>query len=298
VAGSTSTHYPSVERFKLVDGVPGSSPDRVYKGFGDLIAASPNGTMYAFGGYSQPGIFAFGPRGVKPIRRFQFSGPGRCGDSSSEETTVSAIATDSQRYLFAAIYTYAGARKRGARVGNRAKSGGVPCNGVAIFAPDASGPVAPVRTIPLRRAIITGIAVDSNDNLYVAELPYTVVEFTNAVSDPKRARVFHTESPAHVSSVATDGAGDVFISNVNYGYKTGWIDRYSPSAKGKGPPTSQVVLQGSNLHLLYAIAVRHRELFAADGYNHIDLYHALANGGQSPFDSFAASDPSSVAVGP
>ena len=287
VAVTTSTHYPSVERFKLVNGVPESSPDRVYKGYGGLVAVSSNGTMYAFGNYSQGGIYAFGPRGNKPLRKIEFSGPRHCGDSSGEETSVSALASDAQGNLFAAIYTYAGGRPRR-----------VPCNGVAIFAPDANGKVAPVQTISLPDAIITGIAVDASDNLYVAELPYTVVEFTNAVSGPKPGRVFHTESPTHVSSIATDGAGDVFISNINYGYQTGWIDRYAPHAKGKGPPTSQIVLQGSKLHDLIAIAAGHHELFVADGYDSVDLYHARQNGGQSPFDSLAANDPSSVAVGP
>jgi hypothetical protein len=298
VAVTTSTHYPSVERFRVVHGLPDSTPDRVYEGYGSLIAVSGDGTLYAFGGiYSGRDIYAFGPRSTKPLRKIEIPSPGRCGVSSSEETTVSALAADAQGYLFAAIYTYAGGLARRTHGGVPAKSG-VPCNGVAVFAPGANGKVSPVQTIPLRRAIITGIAVDARDNLYVTEDPYTIAEFTNAVTDPQRTRVFHTKSPAHVSSIATDDAGDVFISNINYGYKTGWIDRYSPSAKAKGPPTSEIRFQGSSLHFLRAIAVGQRVLYDLDGSDSVDLYHALKNRSQSPFYSFAANDGSALAIGP
>ena len=299
VSVTTATHYPSVERFRIVHGVPESTPDRVYQGYGGLIAVSGDGTLYAFGNVSSGGgIYAFGPRGTKPVRRLEIPSPGRCGVSSSEETEISALAADPQGYLFAAIYTYAGLGSRTHGVVS-AKSGGVPCNGVAVFAPGANGKVEPVQTIPLRgRAIITGIAVDRHDNLYITEAPSRIAEYANAVTDPQRTRVFHTTSSAHVSSIATDDAGDVFISNVNYGYKTGWIDRYAPSAKSKGPPTSEILFQGSNLHFLRSIAVRRRVLYDVDGFDSVDLYHALKNGRQSPFYSFAANDASAVAVGP
>ena len=300
VAVTTATHYPSIERFRIVHGLPDSTPDRVYEGYGGLIAVSGNGTLYAFGNISSRyDIYAFGPHGSKPVRKFDIPSPGRCGVSSSEETEISALAADAQGYLFAAIYTYAGDVASGTHRVVPAKSGSVPCNGVAVFAPGANGKVEPVQTIPLgRRAVITGIAVDPHDNLYVTESPYTIAEFTNAVTNPQRTRVFHTTSSAHVSSIATDDAGNVFISNVNYGYKTGWIDRYSPSAKSKGPPTSEILFQGSNLHFLRAIAVGRRVLYDVDGSDSVDLYHALKNGSQTPFYSFAANDASAEAVGP
>jgi hypothetical protein len=300
VAVTTATHYPSIERFRIVHGLPDSTPDRVYEGYGGLIAVGGDGTLYAFGGVSSGGdIYAFGPRGTKPVRKLEIPSPGRCGVSSSEETEISALAADAQGYLFAAIYTSAGALAPRTHGTVPAKSGGVPCNGVAVFAPDANGKVSPVQTVPLgRRAIITGIAVDPRDNLYITEVPYTVAQFTNAITDPRRTRVFHLKPPAHVSSIATDDAGDVFISNVNYGYKTGWIDRYSPSAKPKGPPTSEITFQGSNLHFLLSIAVGRRVLYDVDDFDSVDLYHALQNRSQSPFYSFAASDVSAVAIGP
>jgi hypothetical protein len=300
VAVTTATHYPSIERFRIVHGLPESTPDRVYEGYGGLIAVAGDGTLYAFGNVASGGdIYAFGPRGTKPARKLDIPSPGRCGVSSGEETEISALAADAQGYLFAAIYTYAGGVAPGTDRAVPAKSGRVPCNGVAVFAPGANGKVSPVQTIPLgQRAVVTGIAVDPRDDLYITEDPYSIAEFTNAVADPQRSRVFHTKAPAHVSSVATDDAGDVFISNVNYGYKTGWIDRYSPGAKAKGPPTSQIRFQGSNLHFLVSIAVGRRVLYDVDDFTSVDLYHALQNRSQSPFYSLAANDVSAVAIGP
>jgi len=300
VAVTTATHYPSIERFRIVHGLPESTPDRVYEGYGGLIAAAGDGTLYAFGNVASGGdIYAFGPRGTKPVRKLEIPSPGRCGVSSGEETEISALAADARGYLFAAIYTYAGGLPPRTHGAIPAKSGGVPCNGVAVFAPGAHGKVSPVQTIPLgQHAVVTGIAVDPRDELYITEDSYTIAEFTNAVTDPRRSRVFHTKAPAHVSSVATDDAGDVFISNVNYGYKTGWIDRYSPGAKAKGPPTSQIRFQGSNLHFLVSIAVGRRVLYDVDDFTSVDLYHALQNRSQSPFYSLAANDVSAVAIGP
>jgi hypothetical protein len=145
------------------------------------------------------------------------------------------------------------------------------------------------------------IAVDSADNLYIGSYPRNILQYANAVNSPKRTRVFHTRSPAHVASLATDPAGDVFISNTNFGYETAWIDRYAPDSKAKGPPSSEIQLAGtSHLHMLYSIAVHGHDLYAADGAPVVDLYHARKNGPQIPFHSLAlqASHVTAVAVGP
>jgi len=299
VAVTSATHYPSVERFHLVNGVPESTPDRTYDGYGFLIAVSTNGTLYSFGQIGDYGIYAFSPRSNKPARRIEIHSPEHCGLSSGGESTISAIATDAKGYLFAAIYSYDGGATARTRPLAPAASTRVPCDGVVVLAPNAKGKAKPVQTITLgRHTIITGIAVDHADNLYITEDPYKIVEFANAVAAPERTRVFHTKAPAHVSSIATDDAGNVFISNVNYGYKTGWIDRYAPAANGKGPPNSRIMLEGSRLHFLLATAVRRRELFAVDTFDQVDVYHARAKGPQSPFYSFPANDASSIATGP
>ncbi len=301
VAVETATHHTSIERFHLVGGIPQGNPDHVFDGYTGPIAVSAYGpTLYAFGYLRSPStIYAFVPRNDQPDRTLKIPGPGRCGVSSGEVWAITAVAADPAGYLFAAISTYAEAPSHRRTAIVPAKSGGVPCNGVAVFAPDANGKVQPVQTIPLgRHTTITGIAVDPADNLYITEDPYTIAEYTNAVTNPQRSRVFHVKSPAHVSSIAADDEGNVYISNINYGYQTGWIDRYAPSAKGNGPPTSQILFQGSSLHFLLATAVRRRELFAADDFTRVDLYHSRHNGAQSPFYSFPTTNVSALAVGP
>jgi sugar lactone lactonase YvrE len=292
VSVSTSTHYPSIERYRLVNGVPETKPDRVYGGYGGFLALSDDGTLYVSGSDLSGDnlIFAFSPRNAKPVRTIRVPNPRRCGASSGEQWSVSALASDSQGYVFAAIYSYAGGAPR--------RMLHVPCEGVAIFAPDANGKANPVQTISLGHAVVTGLAVDGSDNLYLSSYPFKVIEYANAVTAPKRTRVFKTHLPARFTSLATDGAGNLFISNTEYGYKTGWIDRYAPTAKPKGPPTSEIQLEGSNLHMLFSIAVAGRDLYASDTSQSVDLYQARKNGPQSPFYSFAASNVTSVAVGP
>jgi hypothetical protein len=301
----TTSNRPAVDRFQLVNGIPQAKPDRVYSGYGGAaIAASSDGTLYVNDTYSSDGlIYAFNGGGAKPDRTIHVAYPKHCGVSSGGQTVFPAIATDSQGNLFVAVYTYdGGAATRAYAALSPGTSTRVPCNGVAIFAPDANGSVNPIQSIGFGRgAFIDAIAVDAADNLYVGDYPYNILQYANAVNSPKRARVFHTRSPAHVSSLAVDAAGEIFISNTNFGYQTAWIDRYAANAKAKGPPTSEIQLAGaSHLHMLYSIAVRGRDLYAVDGNPGVDLYHARKNGPQTPFHSsvLKAAHVTALAVGP
>jgi hypothetical protein len=300
VSVSKATHYPSIERFPVVNGLPAKNPDEVYEGYGGPIAASADGTLYVAdaGAGKDFTIFAFSPQSSKPSRKFEVPMPGRCG-AYSGAATIPAITADAQGNLFAAIYTYPQARThQGQRDASR-RSALVPCSGVAVFAPDATGKAKPIQTITLPRGSdIVSLAVDAKDNLYVADFPSKVIEFANAVAGPSSTRIFHAKSEARFSSLATDAYDNVFISNTYYGYKTAFINRYSPSAKANRPPTSQILLQGSGLHYLISVAVLRGVLYAADGFESIDLYHARKNGGQIPFYSLAASDIASIAAGP
>ncbi|MGA7356025.1 MAG: hypothetical protein WA431_06190 [Candidatus Cybelea sp.] len=301
----TTSNRPAVDRFRLVNGVPQSKPDRIYSGYGGAaIAASSDGTLYVNDTYSSNGlVYAFDGGGTTPDRTLQIAYPQHCGVSSGGQSVFPAIATDPQGNLFVAVYTYdGGAATRAHAKVSPGSSTRVPCNGVAIFAPDANGSVNPIQSIGFGRgAFVDAIAVDAADNLYVGNYPHNIVQYANAVNSPKRRRVFHTRSPAHVSSLAIDAAGEIFISNTNFGYQTAWIDRYAADAKAKGPPTSEIQLAGaSHLHMLYSIAVRGRDLYAVDGYPGVDLYHARKNGPQTPFHSSGldAAHVTALAVGP
>lgn len=301
----TTSNQPAIDRFRLVNGVPQSKPDRVYSGYGGAaIAASRDGTLYVNDTYSSNGlVYAFDGGGTTPSRTLQIAHPQHCGVSSGGQSVFPALATDAHGNLFVAVYTYdGGASTRTHTQRSPATSSRVPCNGVAVFASTANGPVNPIQIVGFGRGTyIDAIAVDAKDNLYVGNYPHNIVQYSNAINSPKRTRVFHTRSPAHVSSLAADPAGDIFISNTNFGYQTAWIDRYAPDAKAKGPPTNEIQLAGSShLHMLYSIAVRGRDLYAADGAPGVDLYRARKNGPQAPFHSLAvqASHVTAVAVGP
>jgi hypothetical protein len=230
VAVSTSTSRLSIERFRLHRGIPDTTPDRTYEGYGGLIAVSGDGTLYATSSRPFDVIYAFSPGSEKPTREIDVAP--RCGPSSF--TVINAIAADQSGYVFVLIYSYAGAESpRAPRGAGPLPDARTPCNGVAVYAPNANGYSRPVQAIRFPTAVqLNGLAVDANDNLYLSgNYPSKVEEFANAVVDPKRTRTFRGKYIAGVRSVATDSAGDLFIANAQQSYSSGWIDRYAPNAK-------------------------------------------------------------------
>lgn len=292
----------AIDRYRLHNGIPTSPYNRVYQGYGGLIAVAGDGTLYSTLGESPNVIDVFSPGSNTPAREIDVSPD--CGPSSF--TVINAIAADRNGYLFVLIYSYPGAKRsyeaRSARAGPDART---PCNGIAVYAPNANGRAHPVQRIRLSDvAEADGLAVDVNDNLYVAEnYPSVVKEYSNAVADPKRTRTFRGKYLGGIRSLAVGSAGDLFIASAEQSYTMGWINRYSPAAKGTGPPTSAIHLQGSGPHLLYSIAVQGRYLYADDTQQFaqpqsVDVYYARKNGTQSPLYSLSEPKVDSVAVGP
>jgi hypothetical protein len=301
VAPASDPNYTSVERFRLVNGIPRSKPDRIYsggQGMLDIIAVSSDGTLYATGLFSESlTVYAFDGGNTKPDRTIQVPYPHHCGSFSSRATEISALATDPQGNLFVGILTFdQEASRRVAATVSPEASVHAPCNGVAIFAPNAKGQAKPIQSIDLGRlGWVNSLAVDTKDNLYVGDYPTNILEYANAVQGPKEIRLLHAHSADWVSALATDAAGDIFIANTNY--QSAVIDRYAPGAS-QGP-NNEIQLSGSGFHTLQSIAVRGRDLYAQDQISSIDLYHARKNGPQSPFYSLATSGYFRfVAVGP
>jgi hypothetical protein len=264
----------------------------------DLIAVSSDGTLYAAGLNSESlTVYAFDGGRTKPDRTIQVPYPRHCGSFSSRATEISAVAADPQGNLFVGILTFdQEASRRMEAIASAGPSVHAPCNGVAIFAPDAKGQAKPIQSIDLGYlGIVNSLAVDGIDNLYVGDYPTNILEYANAVEGPKEVRLLHTHSAGWVSSLATDAAGDIFISNTNY--QTAVIDRYAPGTSQA--PINEIQLAGSGFHTLQSIAARGRDLYVDDQLNSIDLYHARKNGPQSPFYSLRTSGYfRSVAVGP
>jgi len=298
ISVSTSTHYPSIERFKLVNGVPQATPDLVYNGFGGLLAVAGDGTLYASAPNYGNGVVAFPPNADQPNRTITIPEHRVCNRGSGGYSEVSSLAADAGGYLFAGIYTTgtdapsSGSRNRGKHKSPRL------CEDVAVYSPKANGEAVPIQLIHFPKPHwLMGLAVDASDNLFVDDSTYEVDEFANALVKPNKTRVFKGGDVGYAHSIATDGAGNLYIASTDASYKTGRIERYAPDADGSGPPTSAIVLP-SGVYLLEAIAERGRVVYVDAQDKGVDLYHAHKNGNQSPFHSFAASNVISMATGP
>ena len=289
-------NYPAIERYALIKGVPAKNPDRVYQGYGGgLLAVAGDGTLFAVTSVGNGAVITrFAQGSSKPSGEIRIPDLAkRCG-SPSGGTDVGGLAADSKGYLFVAVGFFSGgAIRRGRMAGPDAAW---PCDGVVIYAPGARGRATPVQSIRFRRgANVDGLAVDSADNLYVAHIRRVVDEFSNAVAAPRKTRTFRGKFVGDVHAIATDARGNLFIAGTGAGYQPGWIDRYAPTAKGGGAPTSSVSLPG--LHLLGAIAESGRVLYVDDTNRSVGLYHAFRNGGQSPFYSVTGLNVIAVATG-
>lgn len=300
VSPQSNPNYVSVKVFPFVKGIPQSKPDRVYRGHGEIIAVSSDGTLYASDPLSASPmtVYAFDGGHTKLDRTIRIPYPSNCGVSSSQVTQINALAADPQGNLFAGILTYdQDASRRPHWKAPLRPSLHVPCDGVAIFAPDAKGRAKPIQSIDLGlQAWVNSLAVDASDNLYIGNYPTAILQYANAVKSPTQTRSFQTRYAGWVSSLATDAAGDIFVSNTNY--QTAVIDRYAPNVPSQGPPTNEIALAGSGFHSLLSIAVRGRDLYADDKIDSVDLYHARKNGPQNPFYSLTFFYVRSVAVGP
>jgi len=297
---STAAHYPSVERYRLLHGVPAANPDRVYSGYGGLMAVDGTGALYVVGGNGLI-VDAFPAGSTKPKREIEIPYVAkRCKFGSGGTQAISALAADATGHLFLGIYTYAEDRAHMRRhdVPPAPQTKGWPCEGVAIYAPGAEGKALPIQVI--RYSIpsdVIGLAVDAADNLYVAVNQAEVDEYTNAINDPTKSRVFKSTYTGQIHSIATDERGDLFIASTGASYELGRIERYSPAAGGSGAPSSQITLS-AGVHLLPALAAHARVIYLDDKYSSVDLYHAFKNGSQSPFYSLPAQNVSSLAIGP
>lgn len=300
VSVSTASHYPSVERFRLVDGVPQTKPDLVYEGYGGPLAVAGDGTLYVGNVSYKVAVVAFPPNASTPGREITLPNIFRhCGTGSgSGSTVVSSLAADTSGHLFVGIYTYYDAPRRTGAIKPSKSKFPWPCEGVAVYAPTASGRARPIQTIRYTQAsYLLSLAVDSADDLFVDDTTTEVDEFSNAVYDPQKTRVFRGGYVGYAHAIATDARDNLFIASTGASYKLGRIERYAADASGYGKPTGTITLS-SGVHLLEAIAASKRLLYVDDVGSSVDLYHAHQNGNQSPFYSLPATNIVSVATGP
>jgi hypothetical protein len=288
-----------VERFALVNGLPKGMPDMVYAGYGGQIAVSGNGTLYTKMSSQTPvSVYAFAPGSSQPTRTIVIPNIGRrC--RNVEGTLVDSIATDARGDLFAAIDNYESGvvrTGRGLRVENAGRR--APCQGVAVYGPQATGQAAPIQSIAFASTTMPGMAVDASTNLYVADQGLQdVQEFATAVRNPTHTRTLEGSYTFEVQSIATDGSGNL------YAYLTPWCKSCQGSALNvfsstSESPTSSMLFEGTPYNQLTSIAVDAPYVYAANALGSVDVYTAQAKGTRLPVYSLPVPNVSSVAVGP
>jgi hypothetical protein len=174
----------------------------------------------------------------------------------------------------------------------------LPCEGVYVYSPTANGDATPIQIIKLPNALpLSSMAVDANDNLYVLLDAEMVQEYANAVTEPTPTRTFRQSSSLRFLSLALDDAGNLFLAKNDYSFKNGRIERYTPTAKPNGHPTSTIVLD-ANVNLLASIAAAVRRLYVVNDPEHVDVYRARKGGMQGPILSRPFHNVDTVATTP
>lgn len=294
VAAHTPNHVPYIKRFPLHDGIPSTSPDLTYENYGGFVAVAGDGTVYAAdsGSYSG-GVFAFSPGQTLPSREIDLPNLDHCFRSGSGGFDLASMATDSHGDLYLGMYAYFDAKIHGAAPGIDKRH----CEGVWVYSPHAHGHARPVQVIPFTMTtFVDGLAVDSQENLYVMLNENSVEEYSSATTNPQLVRTFPRAPNRNVQSITTDAADNLYIGRDDENSKNGRIDRYTPTGDPR-KPASTIELD-SQVHLLGSIAALSRHVFVDDNFQNVDVYHAFKRGPQQPVSTLSIQNVDSIAVGP
>ncbi len=205
------------------------------------VAVDGAGNLYvANAGSGAITVFAPGASGdVAPIRTIAGAATG-IGVSTN---VLQSIAVDSAGTIYAALAS----NMRG--------------GGIAVFAPGASGNVAPATTLAGTATGLDGpiaVALDANRYIYAIDTnSTTVLVFApGATGDAAPARTFSSgafiDDPA---GLAVDGLGNIYVSS-QMGGLGGSYSVFPASSSGVGVPTYTATATGGVLDQAYGIAVR------------------------------------------
>jgi len=303
--GSSGQQTWVIDRFPLVNGFPAKRADKSYPGYGSQIAVAANGTIYmpAGNGITPVHIYAIDPGNDKADREITIPNTARRCENPGR-TTVDSIATDANGYLFAAVDNYfsgIGPRLHRSRR-SLDKGTGLPCQGVAIFSPSASGSASPVQAISLTTTYMPTQTVDAADNLYVADTGSgEILEYSNAVNAPQFARELGSLYTYVAYSLATDSSANLYVYDAPEcrTCNDGAINVFPPSASGQDPPSSSITLEGMKFNDFGGIAQGGGYIYATNlALRRIDMYHVTDNGKVKPFFHRRMSDLATIAVGP
>jgi sugar lactone lactonase YvrE len=144
---------------------------------------------------------------------------------------------------------------------------GYPCAGdVHVFAPDARGNVAPIRTIAgnaTQLASPQGIALDTSGNLYVANVATNVIT-VYAAGASGNAAPLRTIRGASTNldlptGLALDGAGYLYVGSGDGDENPGThvpVLVFAPNARGNAAPRAAILLREKGLAVPSGVAVQ------------------------------------------
>ena len=297
--GRTTRPY-GILQFPLNDGIPSSTPDFIYPGHFNNIAAGPDGSVYGVHWRDQQ-LVVFAPNNSVPQRRIYFPAniPG-CSGPYVGPTLIGGLAVNRLGDLFVAYTTYvSGLRSTPARLRIR-RAVTYPCIGVVAFGAHASGYAQPKAAIPLAGPYLNGVTVDTDRLLYVANSYFDrVQEFADPGSHP-RGVGYLTVGMTYPQALATDPEENLYELDGGLLTKSG-VNVYAPGSGEHSPPASTITFE-SGYNWVEDIAVRGDFLYASDINYHsgrsIDVYAAKANGPTAPLFSLPLKGVWYIAAGP
>jgi hypothetical protein len=170
---------------------------------------------------------------------------------------------------------------------------------VNIYAGSATGNVPPIEKIAGKKARLffsTGVAVDSNHNVYVTggggnsgSTPYVAVYSAGAYGDVKPSTVIKGSLTGLLTphDIAVDSSSNIYVINDAYGdcpSGCGSVLVYAAGAHGNVPPTQVITGSNTELYNPFGIAVDGNRNMYVSNYDNssISVYAAGATGNVSP----------------
>ena len=306
-----------MERFRIVHGVPQSTPDRTYSG-GAPIAVDSHGYLYAsklgIQGLCGGGLFSEGvtivvyaphSHSTSPVRTLNLSG------GSDEDLGIGSLFADGQGYVYV-----------GVAVTNTETGMGAFSYGVNVFSPGASGCDGPVQTFDSGRCNnsrfpvvpaahretgcpgygLTGLAMDAQANLHVSNNLSTnsVLSFESPVTDPTQIADLTGPGIVSPSGLAVDASDELYVDNAGQGTSS-FVAAYRAKANGSPPPDREISVTGEQ-SFGNGIAIAAGQLIIPDPTaNVVYAVRARKNGVQTPIWTLALSSgfsPQDVKLGP
>jgi len=200
-------------------------------------------------------VYAAGATGnAKPIQTISGSNTGLSNNKH--------IALDSDGNIYVANYS-------GGSTGN-----------ILVFAAGANGNVSPIQTIGGSNSDIDepfGIAVDAEDNIYVAQLyGHGILVFPAGSNGNVAPTQNITGTGTYDYGIAVDSTQEIYSAEGN------WIHVYAAGATGNATPIRQVAGTKTKLNNLSSIALNGSNMYVTNDTKTVLVFAANANGNAKP----------------